>query len=1037
MANELQPLSLLFQNRLFRIPDYQRGYAWQQPQLIDFWDDLNNLQDDRYHYTGLLSLKLLKTKETQGWGNDLWMVEKGFKPCHIVDGQQRLTTFIILLNELVCFVRDLDENAGKSDEDIVLGYETLKDVVAKYICQKRPPQNMITTYLFGYEIDNPSDKYMRHRVFNEPYSGEVSETYYTKNLKFAKDFFAENIQALYEEEGLEGVNRMYQKLTQKLMFNLHEIDDDYDVFVAFETMNNRGKPLTNLELLKNRLIYLTTIYNDDKIDEKDKNELRKQINEAWKEVYYQLGRNKTKPLQDDEFLRAHWIIYYSYSRQKGDDYIRFLLNKFSAKNVFEKKPVVEKDELAPAIAFDEAIEDEDEEAVEVEIAEEDEQILLKLEPKEISDYVNSLKDIAKYWYDLHFPYESTTLSDDEKLWIDRINRVGIGYFKPLVAVALCKGKSGQERIALFKAIERFVFVCFRLAMYRSNYQSTVYYSAAREIYHGEETIVRVTEALNRTTDANIQYALPAFVNDIEKKFNSGKGEGYYAWNSLRYFMYEYEYSLMESTGIKKITWELFSKSEKDKVSIEHILPQTPTKWYWRNQFRQFIANQKEMIHLTGSLGNLLPLSQSINSSLQNDSFGEKKNPSGKGRRGYTSGSNSEIEVAKEPEWNAQKIHDRTMHLLSFMEERWNLTITDDQKKQLAFDSFINDGRAIPDELPQVTEPEVEPSAEDVRHEARLNYWTYALPIIKEAQGGPGHPYGNVNPTESSYKDGFFGIGGLHLYCSVGMKKPIHCNAGLWIDTGKQDTSKIIFDLLYSHKEEIESKVSMPIVWDRKDDKNASSIDFVLEGVDFTNREQWDTISNFHAKMLKELSDYVFYPYEPEIRALDFISDRSSNNNEYFASIFQAWAQRKTDLGLMSIDLNKCTSTYTRFKTPMMSKLLPDVAEAKSGWKTNNFYYYEIRNSGGIHIQLAVSGENIPDDLRIMADKINAISPARRGKEDWQWRINFSTSKLKYDAEPSEEEICNALDGMFEEIRVFELSLCDKLGIGIAAQCEES
>ena len=46
MANELQPLSLLFQNRLFRIPDYQRGYAWQQSQLVDFWDDLTNLQED-------------------------------------------------------------------------------------------------------------------------------------------------------------------------------------------------------------------------------------------------------------------------------------------------------------------------------------------------------------------------------------------------------------------------------------------------------------------------------------------------------------------------------------------------------------------------------------------------------------------------------------------------------------------------------------------------------------------------------------------------------------------------------------------------------------------------------------------------------------------------------------------------------------------------------------------------------------------------------------------------------------------------------
>lgn len=52
MANELLPLSQLFQNKLFRIPDYQRGYAWQEQQLVDFWDDVINLQDDRYHYTG-------------------------------------------------------------------------------------------------------------------------------------------------------------------------------------------------------------------------------------------------------------------------------------------------------------------------------------------------------------------------------------------------------------------------------------------------------------------------------------------------------------------------------------------------------------------------------------------------------------------------------------------------------------------------------------------------------------------------------------------------------------------------------------------------------------------------------------------------------------------------------------------------------------------------------------------------------------------------------------------------------------------------
>ncbi|QNN61753.1 DUF262 domain-containing protein [Erysipelothrix inopinata] len=169
MTNELQPLSLLFQNRLFRIPDYQRGYAWQQSQLIDFWDDVTNLQKERYHYIGLLSLKELEKKEIETWGSDIWMVEVGFTACHVVDGQQRLTTFIILLNELIEIAKL--NNPDKSEEDIVLGFETLKDIKKKYICRHRPPNNQITTYLFGYEVDNPSSDYLKYRIFGEPYSG--------------------------------------------------------------------------------------------------------------------------------------------------------------------------------------------------------------------------------------------------------------------------------------------------------------------------------------------------------------------------------------------------------------------------------------------------------------------------------------------------------------------------------------------------------------------------------------------------------------------------------------------------------------------------------------------------------------------------------------------------------------------------------------------------------------------------------------------------------------------------------------------------
>lgn len=691
MANELQPLSLLFQNRLFRIPDYQRGYAWQQSQLADFWDDLINLQQDRYHYIGLLSLKSLGRKETKDWGSDLWMVDKGFKACHIVDGQQRLTTFVILLNEIICFVRELDENKGKKDDEIVLGYDTLKDVVAKYIYQSRPPMNQITTYLFGYEVDNPSADYLRYKIFGEPYSGTVNETYYTKNLKFAKSFFRENLTALYENEGIEGINNLYLKLTLKLMFNIHEIDDDYDVFVAFETMNNRGKKLTNLELLKNRLIYLTTLYSDEKFDEMEKSHLRKQINDAWKEVYFQLGRNENVPLSDDDFLRAHWTIYFAYSRRKGDDYIRFLLNKFSAKNIFEKKTVL-MSELPDGYVVDTDYEEEDDvgdtETETIEVS--------KLAPTEIADYVNSLKNMAKYWYDTFFPAKSENLTKEEQIWVDKLNRIGIGHFRPLVTVIISRRDfSPEERITAFKAIERFIFICFRLGNFNASFCSSEYYRASRSLYLDEMTLEDLVADIVETTDANIEYAIPNFVTKIEKHFSNGGG--FYYWNSIRYFLYEYETSLAQKNNIDRIgSWEMFTKTEKDKVSIEHILPQTPSKYYWQNQYRQFTDEEVEM--LAGALGNLIPLSQSVNSSLQNDSFYDKKTTKA-GRRGYENGCHSEIEVAKYNDWTAENIYTRSKKLLEFMENRWEFSFNNEQLDKLVYVNFAVDGRTVPEELP--------------------------------------------------------------------------------------------------------------------------------------------------------------------------------------------------------------------------------------------------------------------------------------------------------------------------------------------------
>ena len=79
---ELQTLHSIFNHRVFRIPDYQRGYAWKEKQLTDFWEDLINLDAERFHYTGVLSIKTLTPDIAKHWEDAKWLIEdRGYAPC--------------------------------------------------------------------------------------------------------------------------------------------------------------------------------------------------------------------------------------------------------------------------------------------------------------------------------------------------------------------------------------------------------------------------------------------------------------------------------------------------------------------------------------------------------------------------------------------------------------------------------------------------------------------------------------------------------------------------------------------------------------------------------------------------------------------------------------------------------------------------------------------------------------------------------------------------------------------------------------------
>jgi hypothetical protein len=480
-------------------------------------------------------------------------------------------------------------------------------------------------------------------------------------------------------------------LTSKFVFNEYIIESDFDVFVAFETMNNRGKSLSTLELLKNRLIYLVTLY-DSELEAADVNSLRSLINGAWQEIYYQLGRNKEHPLNDDDFLKAHWIMYFKYTRKRSNDFkINLLEIEFSPRRIFsqtgsENLPIQPEEERDHEDPEDDQEDDQNDESF---------TNTNRLTPNEIRDYVLSLKESAGCWFNTWYPQSTKNLRPDEISALEALNRLGFTYFRPLAMSILKNIGDSQERVNLFKSIERFIFLTFRLSQYRSNYQDSLFYNAARELdskkiepkdkkIEPKDIVQMLNDSMKDIFDENNLFKTKYFESFLEKRFE--KKIGYYKWHGLHYFLYEYELYLYKQNKRKApSSWDVLKKTIKDKISIEHIYPQTPQHEYWVEKFKDIPEELKS--NYQGSIGNLLLLSSAINSSYQNDSFDEKKNDrineNQTLRIGYLKGSHSEIKVSQNANWTPVEILKRGLDLIDFMQLRWDIKFDNDDEKNKA------------------------------------------------------------------------------------------------------------------------------------------------------------------------------------------------------------------------------------------------------------------------------------------------------------------------------------------------------------------
>ncbi|MBK7573295.1 MAG: DUF262 domain-containing protein [Bacteroidetes bacterium] len=177
---DLKSIHEIFNNRILRIPSYQRGYTWANDyviqhgddlrkvkgQLKDLWDDLMNIPEGAWHYTGLLTL--VKAKIQYDW-----------LPNHnqfaIVDGQQRITSILIALSVII----EKAENLSVQLE-VRPGDEKFKYLIIEAATQR---------HLFSGTRNNPSDKYFRRHILKmDEVQDDSKESVYTENLNNARLF---------------------------------------------------------------------------------------------------------------------------------------------------------------------------------------------------------------------------------------------------------------------------------------------------------------------------------------------------------------------------------------------------------------------------------------------------------------------------------------------------------------------------------------------------------------------------------------------------------------------------------------------------------------------------------------------------------------------------------------------------------------------------------------------------------------------------------------------------------------------------------
>ena len=598
----------LFANKCFRIPNYQRGYAWGESQLNDLWDDIMDIQKNgatyRPHYTGAITLQQIDV-------NDLTPAEKklsstGMEYYNVVDGQQRLTTIVIMLNALKNKV-----TTGK------------KQLINNYIVTN----NNVCRFIYS-DTNGNSYRFFMKNIIGETNILPFTPTIYTANLEFASSFFDKSFSALKPKE----LKEFQEKLLTALVFDTKYIQDNLDVQAVFETMNNRGKPLTTLEKLKNRLLYMTSKFDSVSVDIK---QLSDDINDSWGLIYETLGKNKDSLLSEDEFLSAYLTLLrepadYSFSESLAETKVFQMFCNHATKY-----------DLSMARQHDPSIKEP------------------VVDNNKIHFFVTDIANYVGHWYDVYFP----DLSTSRGLHLQKIQYLnGSKETRLFLAELLMQAKTQPALVdECLKMVEK---VLFKNALPGvSILDERRFATRARDLHKGDLNLVELKNELESLLLQQID--VQSLIGGFRYLFTKVRCNiGFHRWGALKFFLMEYEEHL-QGRGLPHVGWENYYD-----IQIEHVMPRTWST-YWGNEMNNYLnahssLNVDEIERakniLVNTLGNLTVIQDIKNAGIGNNPWATK-------RGAYLNGSYSEVEIATNTSWDPwehDSIKARGKKMLNFL-----------------------------------------------------------------------------------------------------------------------------------------------------------------------------------------------------------------------------------------------------------------------------------------------------------------------------------------------------------------------------------